>query len=110
MTTNEYSNLKRITPLVESLHLEILQARRLKSKAVILHKTLNHNLQIQKDNLIKYSERHKDENAFLVPYARTKTCKNSFFPSAIRTWNGLPEISSKTTELTEFKSLIDRTN
>ena len=108
--TNENSNLKRVTPLVESLNLETLQARRLKSKGVIIHKTLNHNLQIQKDNLIKYSERHKDKNTFLVPYARTNTYKNSFFPSAIRTWNGLPEIARKTTELTEFKSLIDRTN
>ena len=105
--TNEYSHLTRVTPLVKSLNLESLQDRRLKSKVVIIHKTLNHNLQIQKQNLIKYSERHKDKGTFLVPYARTNLYKYSFFPSAIRAWNGLPELARKTSDLAEFKSLVN---
>jgi hypothetical protein len=104
--TNEYSHLTRVTPLVKSLNLETLQDRRLKSKVAIIHKTLNHNLQVQNHSLIKYSERHKDKSTFLIPYARTNTYKNSFFPSAIRAWNGLPELARKTNELAQFKSLI----
>ena len=105
--TNEYSHLTRVTPLVKSLNLETLQDRRLKTKVAIIHKTLNHNLQIQHHNLIKYSQRHKDRNTFLIPYARTNVYKNSFFPSAIRAWNGLPELARKTNDLAEFKSLIN---
>ena len=105
--TGEYSKLTRITPLVKSLNLETLEDRRTKSKVVIIHKAINSNLEIQhKDNLIQPSDRHKDKNTFLIPYARTNTYKFSFFPSGIRAWNGLPEESRKTNTLSTFKSLI----
>ena len=74
---------------------------------VIIHKAINSNLEIQhKDNLIQPSDRHKDKNTFLISYARTNTFKFSFVPSGIRTWNGLPEETRKTTTLSTFKTLI----
>ena len=98
--TGEYSKLTRITPLVKSLNLETLEDRRTKSKVVIIHKAINSNLEIQhKDNLIQPSDRHKDKNTFLIPYARTNSYKFSFFPSGIRAWNGLPEETRKTNTL-----------
>jgi hypothetical protein len=105
--TNEYSSLKRVTPIVKSLNLETLDDRRSKSKVVIIHKALNSNLEIEPDkNLLQPSDKYRDKNTFLIPYARTNAYKYSFFPSGIRAWNGLPDQTRKTNNLTSFKTLI----
>ena len=78
-----------------------------KSKVVIIHKVINSNLKIQhKDNLIQPSDRHKDKNTFLIPYARTNTYKLSFFPSGIWTWIGLPDQTRRTKTLSTLKIQI----
>ena len=70
--TNEYSHMTRVTPIVKSLNLETLEDRRTKSKVIIIHKALNHNLEIEpKKNLLQCSDKHKDKNTFFIPYART---------------------------------------
>jgi hypothetical protein len=105
--TSEYSPQTRVTPIVKSLNLELLEDRRAKTKVVIIHKALNSNLEIEPNkNLMQCSEKHKDKNTFFVPYARTNSFKYSFFPSGIRAWNGLPEQTRKTCNLTSFKTLI----
>ena len=99
--TNEYS----LTPIVKSLNLETLEDRRTKSKVIIVHKALNHNLEIEpKKNLLQCSDKHRDKNTFFINYARTNADKYSFFPSGIRAWNGLPEQARKTNNLTSFKT------
>ena len=101
--TNEYSHLTRVTPIVKSLNLETLEDRRSKSKVVIIQKALNSNLEIEPNkNLLQPS----DKNTFFIPYARTNAYKYSFFPSGIRAWNGLPDQTRKTNNLTSFKTLI----
>ena len=98
--------MTRVTPKVKSLNLETLEDRRTKSKVIIIHKALNHNLEIEpKKNLLQCSDKHRDKNTFFIPYARTNAYKYSFFPSSIRAWNGLPEQARKTNNLTSFKTL-----
>ena len=45
--TSEYSQMTRVAPIVKSLNLETLEDRRTKSKVIIMHKALNHNLEIE---------------------------------------------------------------
>ena len=105
--TNEYSHLTRVTPIVKSLNLETLEDRRSKSKVVIIHKALNSNLEIEPNkNLLQPSDKYRDKNTFFIPYARTNAYKFSFFPSGIRAWNGLPDQTRKTNNLTSFKTFI----
>ena len=88
-----------------SLKLETLEERSTKSKVIIIHKTLISYFEIQhRNNLIQYSDTHRDKNTFLIPYARTNrpTYKFSFFPSGIRA----PEQTRKTNNLTSFRDLI----
>ena len=99
--------MTRVTPMVKSLNLETLEDRRTKSKVIIMHKALNHNLEIEPNrNLLQCSDRHRDKNTFFVPWARTNAYKYSFFPSGIQEWNGLPEQARKTNNLTSFKTLV----
>ena len=98
--------LTRVTPIVKSLNLETLEDRRTKSKVIIIHKALNHNLEIeQKKKLLLCSDKHRDKNTFFITYVRTNANKYSLFPSGIRTWNGLPEQTRKTNNLTSFKNI-----
>ena len=87
--SNEYSQMTRVTPIIKSLNLESLEDRTIKSKVVIILKTLNSNLESEPNqNLL--------QNTFFIPYARTNSYKYSFFPIGIWAWNGLPEQTRKT--------------
>ena len=102
--TNEYSHMTRVTPIVKSLNLETLGDRRTKSKVIIIHKALNHNLEIEpKKNLLQCSDKHRDKNTFFMPYVRTNAYKYSLFPSGIRACN---EQARKTIKLISFKTLV----
>ena len=57
-------------------------------------------------NLLQPSNKLRDKNTFFIPYAKTNAYTFSFFPSGIREWNGLPEQTRKTNNLTAFKTLI----
>ena len=84
-----------------------LEDRRSKSKVAIIHKALHSNLEIEPNkNLFQPSDKYRDKNTFFIPYARTNAYKYSFFPSGIRAWNGLPDQTRKTNNLTSFKTLI----
>jgi hypothetical protein len=97
--SNEYSQMTKVTQIVKSLILKTLEVKK-KGKVIIIHKALNHNLEIQPNkNLFQCSDKHRDRNTFFIPYARTNAYKYSFFLSGIRAWNGLPEQARKTNNL-----------
>ena len=71
--TSECSQMTRVTPIVKLLNLETLEDRRTKRKVIIMHKALNHNLEIEPNkNMLQCSDKQRDKNTFFIPYARTK--------------------------------------
>ena len=46
------------------------------------------------------------KNNFQVPYSKLESQKNSFYPSAIRLWNNLPNHIKEISDLVGFKNQI----
>ncbi|CAC5397792.1 HMCN [Mytilus coruscus] len=72
---------------------ETLQSRRTKVKTILLYKIVNHLVDIPTEPyLMPTSVSTRGHNIrYLQPHCRTLVYQHSFFPSAIRIWNYLPQ-------------------
>ena len=82
-----------------------LQERRARLKVTMLFKIKNDLIEISKDNLSTTTNARRKHN-FQVPYSKLEIHKNSFYPSAIRLWNNLPNHIKEISDLLEFKNQI----
>ena len=106
--TNDFSRHSSATNLVRNLGLDTLEKRRRCDKAVMFHKIYHQKTCIRIPNYITPKKRKTrgHENQLIQPQTKTDTYRHSFFPSAIKLWNNLPDDVAETENENRFKSVI----
>jgi hypothetical protein len=92
--------------MLKELKWPTLQQRRTNTKMVMMYRIIHHLIAI---SLQKYltpattrTTRGHDQK-FQIPFSRIQSHQNSYFPSAIRTWNNLPAVLIIVPTLQVFK-------
>ena len=107
---NCYSRYHSVTDMMQKLNWPTLKQHRNESKLVMMYKVIHGHVHIQ--SILPLVQSFSNgvtrghHNKYLQPATRTDAYKHSFFPSAIKLWNALPEelIDAKTID--EFKNLL----
>ena len=100
----DYRTTSSVTAMMTELHWQTLQERRAQAKAIMMFRIVNSLVDIPPTHLIPAAVTIRGHSQkFLVPYARTSTYRQSFFPDAIRTWNSLPQYAVACESLEAFK-------
>ena len=111
---NCYSRYESVTSMLEKLKWPTLTDRRDDLKLVMLYKIIYGYVHVQQTLPLTYSSFNSvtrgHHKKILQPPTRTDIYKYSFFPSAIRLWNNLPESLSTVKTIDEFKNLLVNIN
>ena len=103
----DYRTTSSVTAMMTDLHWQTLQERRAQAKAIMMFLIVNSLVDIPPTHLIPAAVTIRGHSQkFLVPYARTSTYRQSFFPDAIRTWNSLPQYAVACESLEAFKGSL----
>ena len=100
-----------VTSMLKELKCQTLQQRRTNTKMVMMYRVVHHLIAISSQMYITpattRTKRGHDQK-FKIPFSRIQSHQNSYFPSAIRTWNNLPAvlISFPTPEAFKVESLV----
>ena len=102
----DYSWYNSVTPMLNTLGWESLEARRAKSQVTMLYRITNNHVDIPSSAyLIPTQPTSRGHSCrFFQPYCRTVVFQRSFFPSAIGIWNRLPESLVSSPSLEGFKA------
>ena len=79
-------------------------------KIIMLYKIIQQLDDIPNFNLIPALDTRSQETRYIQPFARTNVYYYSFFPSAIRIWNSLPQEICNLQTLQSLKHAIDSLN
>ena len=96
---NDYSTTSSVTKMLDVLHWQTLEHRRIQNSLIMLFKI--------KYQFVAVDHHHLTETRklnFFVPYSGTNYHMNSYFPRTIRHWNSLPYSLKASTSLHEFTS------
>ena len=92
---NNYSPYASVSEMLNKLDFKTLTERRNESKLILFYKVLNNLVDIDTSNILYPRPTVHDTRGhhlrFLPFTTRVDSYHNSFFPSAIRNWNNLPE-------------------
>ena len=104
--TGYYSWYSSVSPMINTLGLESLEARRAKSQVTMLYRITNNLIDIPSSTYLVplQSSSRGHGYRFFQPYCRTLTLQRSFFPTAISQWNRLPESLFAQPTLEGFKA------
>ena len=106
----DYSRTSSVTTMLQDLGWETLKERCGKARATMMYRIKNDLVDIQSAThltpITTRSRRGNDE--FRVPYARTISFQNSFFPDGVRIWNSLPRDVTTADNLEKFKTRLSR--
>ena len=97
---SDFDRYHSVTAMLTRLKWDSLQACRQHAKSVMMYRIVNSLVAIPHDQYLMRSQSStRGHNwRFLVPHTRVLAYKHSFFPSAIRIWNGLhQEVITKPT-------------
>ena len=102
---NKYSNYDSVSQMLDTLGLNTLDDRRNKLRAVMVYKIIHNLVDIEPCNYLTPSQLptrgHHHRFQQLPTYI--DSYKYSFYPEAVRIWNGLPEHIVEATTLQLFK-------
>ena len=105
--TNNYSRYASVSEMLSTLNWPTLSRLRNEHKATMLFKILTHQIDINADHLLNpHPDCHLTRGhskRFMLPTTRLNSYKHSFFPSAIKIWNSLPQHVIDLTDIEEFK-------
>lgn len=106
--TNDFSRHTSASNLVRTLGLDTLQRRRKRDKVNLFHKVYNQNIAIEMPKEIQKVKRKTrgHNNKLIPPSTRTDSYQNSFFPSAIKQWNNLPDDIAEIESYEHFSRLV----
>ena len=100
----DYHTTSSVTTMLTTLGWNTLQERRAQAKAVMMYRIVNNLVDIPRTYLIPAATTCRGHSLkFLVPYARTSSYQQSFFPDSIRIWNSLPQPVISCNSLESFK-------
>ena len=103
---NRYHNTSSVTPMLDHLEWESLEARRTKSQLTVLFKIISDLVDIpQEEYLKRVSKRTRTRHShkFRQIPASSDYYLNSFFPKTVRLWNSLPASVADAPSLVLFK-------
>ena len=108
---NDYSNFSSVTAMMQDLEWPTLEERRWVIKVTMLFKILNDIVCIPADQyLVSISitgRRHQQRLKLKQdPFFNVNAYMNSFFPSAIDTWNKLPDTAINAANIHDFKDRL----
>ena len=108
---NNYQQTSSVTSMMSQLGWEELRLRRARIKTILLFKIVNNLVDIPPEPfLIPTGAITRGHNIrFLQPHTRTINMQYSFFQSAIRTWNTLPQQLASMTSLEGFRQVLANT-
>ena len=103
-----YSRTSRVTPMLADLEWNTLQQRRMQSKIVILYRIVHQLVSIPSHipYLIPTRASRGHNMRFAIPRLTVNTHLYSFFPSAIRIWNQLPDSTVSAQSLETFRDQL----
>ena len=108
--TQDFSPTSSASAILEKLKLPPLKERRSTQKAVMMHKIINCQIDITPRPGLVTPITHTSRghsSKIRVPQSRTDGYLHSFFPSAIRLWNSLPESAVSAPTPSAFKSSVE---
>ena len=95
-----------VSEMSNKLDFKTLTEKRNKSKLILFYKVLNNSVDIDTSNILyprlTVHDTRGHHLSFLPLTTRVNSYHNSFFPSAIRNWNNLPEYVINATSLEHF--------
>ena len=102
---NQYNRETSVSKLQSQLKWKSLKERRAKSKVTMIFRARKQLCHIPTEDLrLNNNKRtHRASNSYDIPRSRTNVHLYSFYPSAIRLWNHLPENIKATSSLDSFK-------
>lgn len=103
---NQYQQTSSVTALLEQLQWPTLQLRRQQAKIIMLHRIIHNFVDIPNLLILTGIFTRGHNHRFLQPHCRTKTFQHSFFPSAIRLWNALPQTLALIEEPIPFQQAL----
>ena len=108
MVFNNWSTTASVTNMINQLEWETLKERRRVAKLVMMYRIINESIDLQIPNYIHCATTASrcNQNRFIIPYTRINAFKHSFFPSAVRMWNSLPQHHIDAPTVEGFKRAI----
>ena len=106
----DYSRQSSVTQMLSNLKWNTLESRRQKNRLAMLYKIQHNMVSINADTYLSYSTERRTRKIntaqIKIPFARTDTYKNSFFPKTIRNWNNLENPIVNSASLESFKRAL----
>lgn len=97
-----------VTQMLQDLHWEPLQTRRLKIRLVLLYKIEHALVAIPADMYLTPSDRRtRGSYTFRLPHTRIDAHRYSFFPRTILDWNNLPSVVASAPTLESFRTQLN---
>ena len=107
---NDFRRTSSVTPMLHELQWPTLRERRAQFKAVMMFRIVHGLIGIPPSYLAtapRMSQRGHSQK-FIVPFARTDVCQQTFFPDAILLWNTLSEGVVHCTSVYRFRRDVQR--
>ena len=96
--------------LCNIIHAPSMSERRTQLRLITLYNILHGNLSVPSHSMtskhLPYATRLINKHQLVVPYCRTNSFKNSFFPFAISHWNNLSFDTKRVTSQAMFRNLL----
>ena len=105
----DYKTTSSPSQMIAELGWEPLQTRRANAKLVMIYRITYGLIDIPAPDFLHPSTLSTRGNTlrYIIPYCRTDIYQHSFFPSAIRLWNQLPDHTVTSQTLDAFKLGLD---
>ena len=105
---NDFARTSSVTSMLNNLNWPLLQQRRDIAKVIMFYKIINNLISIPHDHITISPVSTRGHNLkYIQLAAKSNTYLFSFFPSAIKLWNSLPDFVINSTNLNNFKLHLD---
>ena len=105
---NDFARTSSVTSMLNNLNWPLLQQRRDIAKVIMFCKIINNLISIPHDHITISPVSTRGHNLrYIQLAAKSNTYLFSFFPSAIKLWNSLPDFVINSTNLNNFKLHLD---
>ena len=103
-----HSRHESVTAMIRRLQWETLESRRNKSRVTMLYKILTDQVAIPSTKLVPTTRITRGHSAKLQQLvAKRGYVMHSFFPSAIKLWNSLPDVVVSQPTIDNFKEKLE---
>ena len=103
-----YHNISSVTKMLDQLKWETLVQRRSNVRLVNFFKIQNSLIAVPIPSIMTFKERPRPgyPHQYLIPHCTTDAYIQSFFPRAMRQWNGLPLSIASMSSLSQFSTAL----